>query len=428
MALLFESDDRNLSTSKLLVRGIIFAVVAGVLIAAGIARSQGAFEPTVRVTAIMSDLGDGLPAKSDVKYRGVLVGMVTEVVGATEGEPNRVRIDLQPENAAGIPDTVTARVVPSNVFAVPSVQLIDNGPGPALASGARISEDRSRATVQLQTSLTALSRIVEAAGRSPTDPTVGILDTVARATSGRGDAAVRAGGELERIVRALNTLAEPNVGGATLDALAASLRGLRSSAPELLDAVNHAVVPMRTVAEQRVEVGNVLRGATGTSEVLGTALERHTGTITETTAHVAPVLDVLARGSQNFVQMTSSIRNTTGLFMEEFWKPETQSGTGKIILELTPHKQYTRADCPRYGELAGPSCQTGPPGDTPVIGAPTPSGDVPGITESEQGRIAAMSGKPPDALSSLLLGPLVDQPPEATSNSPEATSNREGPG
>lgn len=428
MALLFESDDRNLSTSKLLIRGIGFAIVAGVLVAAGIARSEGVFEPTVRVTATMSDLGDGLPAKSDVKYRGVLVGMVTEVTRASGSAPNQVQIDLQPENAVGIPDTVTARVVPSNVFAVPSVQLLDNGPGPALVSGARIPEDRSMATVQLQTSLTALSRIVEAAGRSPTDPTVGILDTVARATSGRGEAAVRAGGELERIVRALNTIAEPNEGGATLDALAASLRGLRSSAPELLDAVNHAVVPMRTVAEQRVEVGNLLLGATGTSEVVGTALERHTGTMTETTAHVAPILDVLARGSQNFVQMTSSIRNTTGLFMDQFWKPETQSGVGKIIVELTPHKQYTRADCPRYGELAGPSCQTGPPGDTPVIGAPASSGDIPGITGPEQGSTAATSGKPPDALSSLLLGPLVDQPPETTPNMPEATSKRKGTG
>ncbi|MBH0776355.1 MlaD family protein [Nocardia bovistercoris] len=413
MAIVFESDGRGLTTTKLVVRGVAFLVVAAALVAAGFARSQGAFEPRVRVTAIMADVGDGLPTKSDVKYRGVLVGTVVEVEPSTGGGPNRVRIDLEPDDASGIPATVTARVVPSNVFAVPSIQLVDNGAGPPLAAGAEIAEDRSLATVQLQTSLTALSRIAAAAGRSAGDPTVGILETVQRATSGRGPEAVRAGAQLERIVRAFSELTTPDGTDSTLAELSGALEGLRASAPDLLAAVNHAVVPMQSMAAQRARFAELVSGGLVTTTTVGTALTNRTDTILDMTSKMAPVLDVLAAGSQNFVQMTTSQRNISEKFSAEFWRADTQSATGKIIIELTPHKQYSRADCPRYGQLAAPSCVTGPEGPA-VLGTadgPTtvPAADVdePIGGATERVRIGEILGRAPDALSTVLLSPLV---------------------
>ncbi|MEU4312103.1 MCE family protein [Nocardia sp. NPDC024068] len=410
MTTAFEADDRNLATWKLLVRGIAFAVVVAAAVAAGIARSQGSFEDTVGVTAIMTDIGDGLPVKSDVKYRGVLVGTVTGI-DLTDLGTSRVRIDLEPWHASGIPATVTARVVPSNVFAVPSVQLVDNGPAPALRAGAQLSQDRSLDTVRLQTSLTALSTIAAAAGRSPSDPTVGILETVRAATSGRGEEMLRGAAQLERIVAALNEVAAPDGTGSTLDALAAALTGLRGSAPDLLNAVNRAIVPMQTLAQQRTAFADLLSGGLVTSTRVGTALQNQTGTVTDITARMAPVLDVLARGSPNFVQMTTSQRRLSHRFATEFWDPQTQSATGKIILELTPHKQYSRADCPRYGDLAGPSCTTAPvgPAALPGAGQAVPAAAVDGPTggPGERDRIATVLGRPPDSLSQLLLGPLL---------------------
>ncbi|MGI5219577.1 MlaD family protein [Nocardia sp. CA-290969] len=408
----FEADDRNLPDWKLLLRGIGFALAAAVLVAAGIARSQGAFETTVPVTALMTDIGDGLPVKSDVKYRGVLVGLVTEVTPGTGGGPNRIGIELWPEQARGIPATVTARVVPSNVFAVPSIQLVDNGSAPALRPDAEIPQDRSLATVQLQTSLTALSRIAAAAGRSPTDPTVGILATVQRATSGRGAEMVRAGAQLERIAQALGEFAAPGQGPSTIDALAQALAGLQSSAPDLLQAVNHTVGPMRVVAQQQGQLAALLSGGLVTTSSIGTALSNHTGTLTDITGSMAPVLDVLARGSQNFVQMTTSQARLSRKFGTEIWKPGTQSAAAAVIVELTPHKQYTRADCPRYGNLAGPSCATGPAGSAPVI----PGGFTPASAEygagavggrGEREKVTTVLGTEADDLSTLLLGPLV---------------------
>ncbi|WP_024804341.1 MlaD family protein [Nocardia sp. BMG51109] len=415
MSIAFESDGKVLPNWKLFLRGLAFLVVVAVVTGVMVARSQGAFRETVRVTAELVNVGDGLPAKSDVKYQGVLVGQVTEVTPSTDGGPNYVHIDMKPGFVSGIPGTVTARVVPSNVFAVPSIQLVYNGAGKPLAAGARIPEDRSQATVRLQTSLTALSRIAAAAGRSGSDPTLGILAVVERATAGHGTDAVRAGAELTRISRELNAAMVPDGTGSTLDALSQALDGLRTSAPDLLGAVHSAVAPLRTVAENRDQLATLLGAGLTTTGTVGAGLENRIGTITDVTGKLGPALGVIADGSPNFAQMATSQSQMSYDFMK-LWDEGDQNINAKIILELTPHRPYTRADCPRYGNLEGPSCRSGPPGDQTIIGpnatpasAPTViGGNVGGIgSKQEQEQIAALLGIAPNSAADILLGPLL---------------------
>ncbi|RDI45035.1 MlaD family protein [Nocardia mexicana] len=415
MSIAFESDGKVLPNWNLLLRGIVFLAVASVVGGLMLARSQGAFRETVRVTAELVNVGDGLPAKSDVKYQGVLVGQVDSVTPSTDGGPNHVHIDLKPGYLQGIPATVTARVVPSNVFAVPSIQLVYNGRGAPLAAGGRIAEDHSQETVRLQTSLTALSRIAAAAGRSGSEPALGILAVVERATAGHGEQAVRAGAELTRISQALNASMAPDGTGSTLDALSQALAGLRTSAPDLLGAVHNAVAPMRAVAERRDQLATLLTGGLTTSATVATGLENRTGTITDVTGKLGPVLGTIADGSPNFTQMATSQTQMAYTFIK-LWDEGDQNMTAKIILELTPHRQYTRADCPRYGDLEAPSCRTGPPGDTTIIGPTAAPVDAPmliggnvGATGSpqEQARIAAILGGQPNAAADILFGPLL---------------------
>ncbi|WP_063055709.1 MlaD family protein [Nocardia salmonicida] len=409
MSIVFESDDRHLSNTKLFVRGMAALTVVVATVAAMVARSEGAFAETVAVTAMLIDVGDGLPKRSDVKYHGVLVGTVQDVVASDGSHPNRVHIELIPEHAAAIPATVTARVVPSNVFAVPSVQLIDNGPGPALRPGASIPEDHSRASVQLQTSLTALSRIVDAVGRPDADPTVGILETVERATRGRGADALAAAAQLARIVRAYQ--GELSGDSPTLlTGLSEAVHGLQESAPDLLAALHSAVGPMRSVAEQRVRLTELLTGSIATTETVGTALNNRAETIIDLNSRLGPVLQILAAGSGNFVQMTTSQTRIAHVFAYDFWQPDTQTGTAKVIVELTPHKQYTRTDCPRYGELAGASCENGPAAGPPVIGA----ADQPVNTLDQREILAESLGLPKEAAPlAELFGLTVPAPPAA---------------
>lgn len=409
MSIVFESDDRNLTNAGLFVRGLAVLAVLAATATAMIARSEGAFADTVEVTAMLVDVGDGLPTRSDVKYRGVLVGSVQEVIPAAGGGPNTVRIDLLPDHVAGIPSTVTARVVPSNVFAVPSVQLIDNGPGAALSDGASIPEDHSRASVQLQTSLTALSHIVAAVGRPDSDPTVGIFETLERATRGRGHDALTAAAQLERIVRAYNAQATTDDEYSLLTGLSEAVHGLQQSAPDLLAALHDAVGPMRSVAEQRLRLAQLLTGANATTATVGAAMTNRTDTLIDLNSRMGPVLQILAAGSPNFVQMTTSQTRVARVFAHDFWNADNQSGTAKVIVEFTPHKQYTSTDCPRYGELTGASCENGPAAGPPVIGAL----DGPVSTAEQRQRLAERLGLPPESIGLAEIFGLTGQAPAA---------------
>ncbi|GGN97314.1 MlaD family protein [Nocardia rhizosphaerihabitans] len=360
MSVLFEKDGRGPAGWILLLRGVVVIVVVTLGITLLLMKSIGRFDEKVEVTAVLEQLGDGLPARSDVKFRGMLVGIVAGVSTTGGGSANRVRLLLDPVVAERIPRTVTARVVPSNVFAVSSVQLVDNGPGPALTANSEIRQDTSLSTVQLQTALTKLREIIAATARIGTADTVGVLAAVAEATDRRGTDLVGAGARLERITEEFDALLTPDGAPPTLTMLAESIRGLTAAAPELLDALHHSVLPMRTFAEQNGQLAGLLTAGGTTIGTVGATLDRRTDQAVDITDNMGPVLDVFAAGSPAFSQIVVSIRKLSDLWYQEFWNADSPRGRGKFQFRMTPHTPYTRADCPRYGELAGPSCSTAP--------------------------------------------------------------------
>src|SRR6476659_2209007 len=103
MANSIEPDGRGASDRQLAVCGIGLLLVAAIVTATLLIKATGRLDPYVRVVAALINVGDGLPQRSDVKYHGVLVGMVNDVTPAANGEPNYVQIDLNPTYAASIP-------------------------------------------------------------------------------------------------------------------------------------------------------------------------------------------------------------------------------------------------------------------------------------------------------------------------------------
>lgn len=412
-----ESASKPLSSRQLLLRGLILLIGAGLLAGAAVAKSNGVFSEQVQVLALLNDVGDGLPRGSDVKFRGALVGTVEGVTPALDGRPNRIALSLDPHFARGIPATVTARVVPSNVFAVSSIQLIDNGPAAGLRQGGQIVQDQSLATVQFQTALTKLRDVMGAAGRPGSGDSVGILAAVAEATDGRGDSLTHAGGGASRIVKELNAVMAPDGTESTVSELSGALQGLQSSSPELLDAVHHAVVPMRTVAEKRQQLANFLSAGQTTFGTVGDAFENNTDRMIVITTQMSPVLGVLADGGGTFAPTVTRINDLTDRFFSEVWRADRNAAVGKFMLVFTPNRMYTRQDCPRYGQLEGPSCRTAPViADVPALPRaldprtyPELSGGNVGSVGSpeERAQIAEILGPEPNPASELLLGPVV---------------------
>ncbi len=356
-------DGRGPSDRQLLGCGVAVVVVAALLTAAMLAKSTGRLNNYVRVVADLVNVGDGLPKKSDVKYHGVLVGMVDSVVPAANGNPNYVHIDLKPEYAKSIPAAVTARVVPSNVFAVSSVQLVgtgSGGPGAAIHAGAHIREDGRLPTVLFQTTVSKLRDLLAAAGRGREDRSVGILAALAAATDHRRVTLLHDGAQLNRLIDQLNSIVSTDTGPSTVSALIDAAHGLQATAPELLDALHQAVEPMHTFAETRGQLATLLTGADHTIGTTHRSFDNHIDQLIRITGELTPVLGVLALRSNNFVPAVTKLDNLANKFMQEVWMPDKGVGNMRAMFSFTPTYPYTRADCPHYGELKGPSCFTAP--------------------------------------------------------------------
>lgn len=412
----FESAAKPVSNSRLLLRGVALLAAALLLTAVAIAKSEGAFSGRVHVIALLNNVGDGLPKGSDVKFRGALVGTVESVTPSVDGGDNEVALSLDPHFAHAISATVTARVVPGNVFAVSSIQLVDNGSGPALRAGSQIHQDDSLETVQFQTALTKLREVLAAAGRPGSTDAVGVLAAVAEATSGRGDELERAGGGANRIVDELNRVIADDGTESTLAVASDALQSLQDSAPDLLDAVHNAVVPMRTLAEKRQQLASFLSAGHATFGELGTAFENNTDRMIVITTQLSPVMGVMADGAGAFAPIVTRINDLTNRFFEHVWHEDKNMAVGKFMLVLTPNRMYTRQDCPRYGALEGPSCHTAPiTADPPALpraldprNYQPPSGNVgPVGSPEERAQINELLGPEPNVATELLFGPVA---------------------
>ena len=360
MANSFDLDGRGPSERQLMFCGLAVLLVAALVTTLLLAKSNGKLTNYVRVVADLLNVGDGFPQKSDVKYHGVLVGAVDNVIPAANGHPNYVHIDLKPEYAGSIPASVTARVVPSNVFAVSSVQLVAAGAGPAIRAGEHIPEDTALPTVLFQTTISKLRDVLAATGRGREDRSVGILAAVNAATENRRGKLLTSGAQLNRLLDQLNSIVSTDQGPSTVSALIDATHGLADTAPDLVDALHQAVEPMQVLAEKRSALTTLLTGGQHTLGTTRTAIDNHIDQLTGITNHLTPVLGSLAMNAGKFVPVFTKLNGLSHKFFDEVWMPESDTGNMRVNLSLTPSYSYTRADCPRYGQLLGPSCYTAP--------------------------------------------------------------------
>ncbi|MGK2869518.1 MAG: MlaD family protein [Mycobacterium sp.] len=360
-----ETDGRGLTDRQLLATGIAILLVAALVSGVLLIKATGRLDARVPVVAALINVGDGLPQRSDVKYHGVLVGMVNDVTPAAHGDPNFVRIDLKPEYAASIPGTVTARVVPSNVFAVSSVQLVDRAPdtpdpGPPIAAGAQIPEDTELPTVLFQTTISKLRDILAATGRGREDKTIGVLAAINAATENRRTELLSSGAQLNRLIDQLDSIVATDPGPSTVSALIDATTGLQGTAPELLDALHVAVAPMQTLVEQSAQLTALVNGGVSTMSTTHAALSNHADRLVQITSDLTPVLGQLADTDHHWVPAFVKLNQLSDKFFDHVWIPDLDTGNMRVNLSFTPTYTYTRADCPQYAGLKGPSCFTAP--------------------------------------------------------------------
>lgn len=403
----FDVNPRSPSDRLLVVLGLCLTVVMAGIATLMVAKSKGAFDNLVRVDLALVNIGDGLPANSDVKFRGVLVGSVTEVTPASHGEPNLVHVALKPQYVPGIPTTVTARVVPANLFAVSAIHLVDNGKSAEpLRSGSVVPEDTTLPTVLFQNVLAKFRQLLAAMGRKPDENTIGVLETLAAATHGRGTRLAEAGHQMNEILAQLNAVVGADEDGpSTLSALSAAADSLRTAAPELFDVLDSSVQPLRTVVEKKSQLENFLLGGLRTLDSLGDAFEHQTERLIAISTDFTPVLALIGEHAGEFHDISTRMQRFSNTFYDEAYDPDKHTPLVKVVVGFTPTRTYVRADCPRYGSLEGPSCKTAPEAPTapdllPALGSmgyqPTPglTGNRPNISPPRDSVRGAPDGLP----------------------------------
>ncbi|WP_433660676.1 MlaD family protein [Nocardia sp. CA-128927] len=341
---------------QLLVAGLAGLIVLALVLGFLTLRYQGYFVEKVNVTANLTTTGDGLPSQADVKFRGVLVGAVKDVEVAAKGELQKVQIEVKPEFAKGVPANVTARVVPSNLFAVTSVELVFNGPADQyLHEGSIIEEDRSKGTLALQDTLTTVRNILDRIDPVQFGRVVG---TLSQALDGSGR---MPGSTIERFDHWLQSVDDsiPNL-GVMLGDFSSSFHALNESSPELLDVLGTSVQTARTIADRRSELVALITGTSSTVDIVNDLFARNGDVGKQVTAGTSDMFGAVAADPNAITQTILNLSETTKRMDSTFtWGPQHQQRWDAGIT-LTPYKPYTVADCPRYGELAGPSCATAP--------------------------------------------------------------------
>ncbi|QLY31024.1 MlaD family protein [Nocardia huaxiensis] len=354
--MIIDPSGRGPTMRQLLIAGVCGLTVFAIILAFLMARYQGYFVEKVKVTANLTTTGDGLPSNADVKFRGVLVGVVKDVSVAAKGELQQVHIEMKPEYVSGIPATVTARVVPSNLFAVTSVELVYNGPDSAhLREGSQIEEDRSQGTIALQDTLTTVRDIL---GKIDPIQFGRVLGTLSYALDGSGR---MPGSTVERVDRWLREVrgAVPDVDGFLTD-FSNSFNALNQSAPELMTVLSESVQTAATISNRRAELVSLIGGTSATVDKINSLFARNPNVGKEVTTGTSALFGAISEDPNAIPIAIANLNNSVRKLGSTFHWGEQKQMVWNMGITFTPYKPYTVADCPRYGELAGPSCGTAP--------------------------------------------------------------------
>ncbi|MFI9401541.1 MCE family protein [Nocardia sp. NPDC052316] len=349
--MIIDPSGRGPSPRQLSLAGIALTAVLLLLLYLLGLRYTGRFEDNVGVVAVLTSTGDGLPANADVKFRGMIVGSVADVQVVAKGERQRAELNLKPAVAALVPASVKARVIPNNIFGVTAIELVDNGQTrETLRAGAEIPEDTSEGTVQLQTTLSVLRDVLdhiqpEKLGR--------VLATLADAL----DPAARVpGSTIERLDTWLTEVhAIPGIGNLLGD-LGRAATALSTSAPELVGVLSESVTTARTLTERRDQLVALLTNAGGAVDSVNSLFARNPDAGKEVVSGVGELFGSLAEDSDALPQTAANLNVSLRKLRSVFGFGPSRQMVWKMDVSFTPFQQYTAADCPRYGSMAGPRC------------------------------------------------------------------------
>lgn len=324
------------------------------------------------VTLKTSTAGLNLPAKADVKVRGVIVGQVNKAESVGQGAT--LTLGIKPDKIKAIPKNVTAALVPKTLFGEKYVDLnIPADPSPkSLAAGDKITQTKLPIEVErVLNDLYPLLRTVQPAELNYT------LNALATALEGRGDkfgeSLVTLDGYLKRLNPQIPALIDD------LKLLATVTDTYADVVPALAATLRNTVKTGNTLVTKEQKLNAFFTDLTAFSNTTKTFLDDNGNNIIRLGKLSEPILALLQRYSGTFPCLLEGIVKQAPQLAETF-----RGFVFHINLKVLPAQPrgYTAADRQVYGANNAPNCARLP---NPPIPFYPKGGQFPNINDGANG-------------------------------------------
>lgn len=341
-----------LTTLRRRLLGVALLMTIVLFLTATVTIYQRGFTPEVDVELRAASSGSQLLPEADVKAHGMVIGRVKEVEASESGAV--LHLALEPERAKQLPSNVSARLLPMTLFGerYVSLDIPENASSEPLSSGAVIEQDRSRASVELETVLADTMPVLQAV--HPDELAV-TLNSLSHALEGRGRPLGETISQLNSYLDGLN----PSVPELreNLRELVGVAETYSDAAPDVAEALGNLSTTARTLSEQRKSVDALTKQVTATSADTTKFLRANKDNLIRLGESQRPTLDVLAKYSPQFPCFLNELTRLIPRINKAFGAGTDEPGL-HITLEVTPHrgKYVPGQDEPKFEDKRGPRC------------------------------------------------------------------------
>ena len=291
-------------------------------------------------------IGLQLPAKADVKVRGVIVGQVLEVQSVGGGA--RLQLGIKPDKIGSIPQNVTAALVPKTLFGEKYVELdIPSKPSSSsLRNGDTI--DQTKMPIEVEKVLNDLYPLLRAVQPAELNYT---LNALADALEGRGDklgeGLVTLDSYLERMNPQLPDLIKD------LKLLATVTDTYADVFPQLAATLRNTTKTGNTLVSKEAKLNAFLKDTASFADTTKAFLDDNGNNIIRLGQLSEPILALLRRYAPTTPCLLEGIVNQAPRLGSTF-----RGFIFHINLRTLPSQPrgYTAADRPVYGATNGPNC------------------------------------------------------------------------
>ena len=411
------------------VYGVVFLAIVVFFVWLTYAVFTKQFSDYDEVTLKSSKIGLALPARADVKIRGVQVGEV--LATKTSGDGADLTLGLYPDQVKTIPADVTAQILPKTLFGEKyiSLEVPESPSGTPIKAGAVIKQ--GEVALELEAVLNDLFPLLRTVRPAELNYT---LTAIANALEGRGDKLGESFVTLDGYLKRMNPEIPAFI--KSLDRLGSVSATYESVVPEFTRVLRNTVKTMNTFESKEDQVKTLFNDVAGFSGTMEAFLNQNGDNIVTLADQGRQILPLIARYAPEFRCFLRGTVETIPRNEEAF-----RGKTLHIILETVPQPRgYKTFDKPEHADNRGPFpycdlmyksirggfSQENLPPDTLVpkirdgVNYPVkprqraPIGDAVVGTASEQAQldvaVAPVLGLTPDQvpdLATLLLGPLA---------------------